>query len=181
MSDHQEHSAREPRRVGTGRRSRRRTGPILAAGLAFVGVVGLTAAPAYAAQTCRSTGNSVLCLAINGVGNGMFRVHVGIDVHMSVADAQEYIDDTGEPLRVLILGDDSGTDQALFTVPRTNLVASSGFGLSGDFDRTVPGSMLNEDPPGQEDEIRARVQLVDTDTNRVTATYVSNQISGNWP
>lgn len=155
---------------------------MLVMSLAVVGGVGLTAVPASAAQTCTGRSDSNLCLAIDGLGNGVFRVHVGIDVHMSLAEAQEYIDDAGVPFRVTIFGDDGGgTDQALFDLPLTSLGASSGFGLSGDFDLNVTGNTLNEDPPGQEDEIRARVQLIDTDTNRVTATFVSNQLSGNWP
>jgi hypothetical protein len=155
---------------------------MLIAGLAVVGIVGLTAMPASAAVKCGGTGNSDLCLQIDRLTNGAFRVHVGIDVHMSLADAQEYVDDVGVPFRVTIFGDDGGgTDQPLFDVPLTDLGASSGFGLSADFDISVPSSFLNEDPPGQEDEIRARVQLIDTDTNRITATYVSGQISGNWP
>jgi hypothetical protein len=164
------------------RRSRRRMLQMLIAGLAVIGVVGLTAVPAAAAQRCGPKGNSTICLAIDSNGDGTFRVSVGIDVHMSLAQAQEYVDDPWDPFRVTIFGDDGGgTDQERFDVPLRNLGVSSEFGLSGDFNRDVPGSWLNEDPPGQEDEIVARVQLIDTDTNRIDATYVSFQLSGNWP
>ena len=161
-------------------RARRWVTRTLAAGLAVVGIVGLTTAPASAAMTCTGRPDSNTCLWIDGIGNGLFRVHVGIDVHMSLAAAQEYIDDAGDPFSVVVFGDDGGgADQALFIVPLIALGASTESGLSGDFETVVPGSALNEDP-GQADEIRARVLLIDTDLNRVTGTYLSNQLSGNW-
>jgi len=160
-------------------RSRRRLLQLLIAATAVVGAVGLMAGPASAAQTCTGAADSNLCLAINGLGGNTFAVHVGIDVHMSLEKAQEYIDDPGDPFIVWIRGDDSGSlAEFLFTVPRTALGASAESGLSGDFDITVPGSLLNEDT-GQ-DEIRAQVFLIDTDTTHTDATFVSNRIVGNW-
>lgn len=149
---------------------------LLIAATAFLGAVGLMTGPASAAQTCTGRPDSNLCLAINGVGNGNFAVHVGIDVHMSRDEAQEYIDDPGDPFTVWIRGDDG---EFLFTLPTTALGASEESGLSGDFDRIVPGTALNEDS-GQ-DEIVAFVILTDTDTNTVTRTFTSNPIIGNWP
>jgi hypothetical protein len=161
-------------------RPRRRLLQLLIAATAVVGAVSLTAGPASAAQTCTGHADSNLCLAVNGVGNGTFAVHVGIDVHMSLEEAQEYIDDPGDPFVVWIRGDDSGSlAEFLFTVPRTDLGASAESGLSGDFDIVVPGSWLNED--NGTDEVRAQVFLIDTDTNTTTATFVSNRIVGNWP
>jgi len=100
------------------------------------------------------------------------------------------VDQAGDPFVVRIVADD-GIDSCpifcgtviptLLTLPMTGLGASSESGLSGDFEATVPGSWLNEDPPGQEDEIRAFVELWDRDTNIRTATFMSNQLSGNWP
>ncbi|WP_037320080.1 hypothetical protein [Amycolatopsis orientalis] len=162
-----------------GRVNRRLLGSLVAV-VAMSGAVGLAAGPASAAQTCTGAADSNLCLAINRLDNGLFAVHVGIDVHMSLDRAQEYIDDPGDPLRVTIRGDDSGKlAEFLFTVPLTALGASAGFGLSGDFDTVVTGNALNEDS-GQ-DEVRAVVTLIDTDTNTVDATFVSNRITGNWP
>jgi hypothetical protein len=162
---------------------------VLIAVVGVVGVVGLTAGPAAAAQTCTGRSDSNLCLAVDALGGGLFRVHVGIDVHMSFAQAQEYIDDPGDPFVVTIVGDDGivscpifcGTViPVLFQVPLTALGASDESGLSADFDVTVPGSALNEDPPGQEDEIRTFVELWDRDTNRLITRFMSNQLSGNW-
>lgn len=172
------------------RRVRRRLLRVLVAVVGVLGIVGSTAGPASAAQTCTGHSDSNLCLAIDGIGGGLFHVHVGIDVHMSLAEAQEYVDDPGDPFVVTIVADDGivscpifcGTViPVLFQVPLTALGASSEAGLSGDFDITVPGSALNEDPPGQEDEIRAFVELWDRDTNQMVRRYMSNQISGNWP
>src|SRR5882724_11275993 len=172
------------------RRARRRLLRVLIAAVGVLGVVGSTAGPASAAQTCTGASDSNLCLAVDGLGGGLFRVHVGIDVHMSLADAQEYIDDPGDPFVVTIVADDGivscpifcGTViPTLFQVPLTALGASSGSGLSGDFDIIVAGSSLDEDPPGQEDEIRAFVELWDRDTNRLIHRFMSNQLSGNWP
>jgi hypothetical protein len=162
-------------------RTRRRLLQLLIAATAVFGAVGLTAGPASAAAPpCATPPGSVLCWSINGVGNGNFAVHVGIDVHMSLEDAQEYIDDQGDPFLVSIRGDDSGTlAEFLFSVPVTALGASVESGLSGDFDIVVPGSWLNED--NGQDEVRAQVVLIDTDTNTVTDTFVSNRIVGNWP
>lgn len=111
---------------------------VVIAAAAVFGAVGLTAAPASAEQTCMG---SNLCLAINGLGNGTFAVHVGTDVHMSLEEAQEYVDDAGDPLFASIRGDDSGNvSQFLFSMPFTDVGASSESGLSADFDLAVPGS-----------------------------------------
>src|SRR5262245_39729972 len=69
------------------RRSRYRLPQLLIACLAAVGitgVIGLTAVPASAAQTCNKPVGSPsdLCLWIDGIGSGMYRIHVGIDVFM---------------------------------------------------------------------------------------------------
>ncbi|MEN3359715.1 MAG: hypothetical protein V7637_3697 [Mycobacteriales bacterium] len=160
--------------------TKRRLLRLLIAATVVLGAVGLTAGPASAARNCTGPANSSLCLTINGVGNGNFDVLVGIDVHMSLEEAQEYMGDPGDPFVVWIRGDDSGSlAEFLFTVPLINLGASAEFGLSGDFDIVVPGSWLNED--NGQDEIRAQVFLIDTDTNTTTGTFVSGPIVGNWP
>jgi hypothetical protein len=64
-------------------------------------------------------------------------------------------------------------------MPLTDVGASSESGLSADFDLVVPGSWLNED--NGTDEVRAFVSLIDTDTNTIRNTFLSNQIVGNWP
>lgn len=162
-------------------RVRRRLVPMLVAVTGLVGATGLAAAPASAEQKCNFPGNSTVCFSIDRISNGNFAVHVGIDVHIGLEEAQEYIDDFGDPFVVWIRGDDDGKlVEFLFTVPLTKLGASAGFGLSGDFDAVVPGVRLDEDKGGR-DEVRATVALIDTDTNSTRATYVSNRIDGNWP
>jgi hypothetical protein len=157
--------------------------------LGTVSAVGLGSGTASAAHSCAINAERGLCLEVNAVGDGNYTVHVGVDVHMPIAEAQEYIDDPGDPFVVTIVADD-GIDSCpifcgtvvpnLFRVPVTHLSATSQRGLSGSFDITVPGSALNEDPAGQEDEIRAVVELWDRDTNRLIERYMSNQLSGNW-
>ena len=168
-------------------RAKRRLLLLSVAATAAVGAGALTAGPASAAQTCRSgtqSGfDSVLCLSIDGRTDGRYNVHVGIDVHMPLARAQEYVDDPFDPFTVWIRGDDSGTlKEVLVNVPLTvpSLVATSESGLSADFDKVVTGSQLDEDH-GDTDEIKARVVLTDTDTNHQDGEFVSNRIVGNWP
>jgi hypothetical protein len=162
-----------------GRIKRRLLQTVIAAAAVF-GAVVVTAGPAAAVQTCTGRPEANLCFAIEGRPDGRFDVHVGIDVHMPLAEAQEYVDDAGNPLSASIRGDDSGNlSQFLFNVPLSVLGASAESGLSADFNITVPGSFLNED--NGTDEVRAVVTLVDTDTNTVRGTFVSNVIIGNWP
>lgn len=143
------------------------------------GTMGATTGTASAAMRCTGARDSNVCLWVNGVGNGQFVVHVGIDFHISREDAQEYIDDAGDPFQVWIRGDDNGPAEFLFTVPMTAIGASDESGLSADFERTVPGSWLNED--AGTDEVYAELTLTDTDTNTVTRVFKSPVIVGNWP
>jgi len=153
--------------------------------VAVCGAVALTAVPASAAQTCTGKTDSNLCFSINQRADGLFDVHVGIDVHMPLDEAQEYVDDVGEPpFTVWIRGDDGKPDRNLFSVPLTDgtLVATSGFGLSAEFDTVVEGRDLDEDPGGT-DEVRAHVTLTDTDTgiDAEGSPFISNRLTGNWP
>ena len=161
-------------------RVRRRVVPMLVAVTGVFGALGFAAAPASAAQTCNSPKNSNVCFSIDRISNGNFAVHVGIDVHIGQEEAQEYIDDFGDPFRVVIQGDDGHLAEVLFSVPLTKLGASSEFGLSGDFDVVVPAIRLDEDKR-ERDEVRAVISLIDADTNNIDEVYVSNRIDGNWP
>jgi len=174
-------------------RWRRRAALIVTLALTVVGGIALGTGIASATSNCISNSERGLCLAVDAVGvnaNVTYKVHVGVDFHMSLAQAQEYMSNPGHPASATIVADD-GIDafciiciddfaQPLFEVPITFVSASSERGLSGGFDITVPGSALNEDPPGQEDEIRSFVELWDRDTNRLIKRYMSNQLSGNW-
>jgi hypothetical protein len=163
------------------RRRPRRLLQLLVAAAAVIGAVAIMAGPASATQTCTAARDANVCLSIVPAAPGRFTVHVGVDVHMSGERAQEYIDEGG-PLSVAIYGDDGGPfDSFRFSLFRTSpLGASDAFGLSADFSLTVAGSFLDEDGNDGEDEIRARVDLIDrgTNTHRI---FASNQLSGNWP
>ena len=167
------------------RRTKRRLLQVLITVTAVLGAVGLTAGPASAEHACGAVNNADVCLWINRLDNGLFAIDVGIDVHMSVEEAQEYVGDPGDPFTVEIRGDDGNENspqlaEHLFTVPLVAVGASVEAGLSADFHREdVPGGWLNED--NGQDEIRALVTLTDTDTNTVTATFISKRIVGNWP
>jgi hypothetical protein len=160
-------------------RTKRRLPRALLAVAMTLGLVGAMAGTASAVQRCTGAADSNVCLRIEGVGNGLFAVHVGIDYHISGDEAREYIDDPGDPFTVWIRGQDNGPNEFLFTLPMTAIGASDEFGLGADFDLTVPGSWLNED--NGTDEIVAVLTLTDTDTNTVTRTFRSPVITGNWP
>ncbi|MBB3083100.1 hypothetical protein [Geodermatophilus sabuli] len=167
-------------------RTKRRLLQLPIAATAVLGAVALTAAPASAAQTCKPVTGSNLCLSINQRADGNFDVHVGIDVHMPLDKAQEYVDDEGDPFTVWIRGEDGKHDENLFSVPMTpgTLVATPESGLSADFDTVVAGRDLDEDRGGR-DEIFAQVQLIDTDNGEEDkgegSPFISHQIFGNWP
>jgi hypothetical protein len=166
-------------------RTKRRLLQLPIAATAVLGAVALTAAPASATQTCTGKPDSNLCFSINQRADGNFDVHVGIDVHMPLDKAQEYVGNVGEPpFTVWIRGYDGKPDRNLFSVPMTagTLVATPDFGLSAEFDRVVDGRDLDEDP-GSTDEVLAYVTLTDTDTNEddPTSPFISNRLTGNWP
>jgi hypothetical protein len=107
--------------VRPGGRTKRRLLQLPIAAVAVCGAVALTAVPASAAQTCTGKTDSNLCFSINQRADGLFDVHVGIDVHMPLDEAQEYVDDVGEPpFTVWIRGDDGKPDRNLFSVPLTD-------------------------------------------------------------
>lgn len=144
----------------------------------MLGIVAVTTGTASAVQKCTGATDSNVCLRIDGLGNNQFAVHVGIDYHISGAEAQEYIDDPGDPFIVWIRGVDNGPNEFLFRVPMTAISASDECGLCADFDRIVPGSFLNED--NGTDEVVAELTLRDTDTNTVVRVFYSPVITGNW-
>lgn len=170
--------ARTTKDPGSRSRLKRRLVRLTVAVAAVAGAIGAMATPASAAQTCTGETASNVCLSINQLNDGTYAVHVGIDVHMSLAAAQEYIDDQGDPFQVVVKGDDK-FDDTLFSVPRTALSASSGSGLSGDFDVIVFGFQLDEDHDwwDNHDEVYAWITLTDTDTGN-SVDFGSNQITG---
>jgi hypothetical protein len=142
--------------------------------------VGLMAVPALAAENrCSSPDNVVRCLYIARNLNGTYYVEVGIDVPMSVQDAQAIIDQPGEPFVVTMVGSDPLADNNLFNVPRYALDATAEDGLRGRFSRDqIPRSLLNEDNSivDQMDEVFARIVLTDL-RNNSTRTFKTVIIS----
>lgn len=126
-------------------------------------------------QTC--TGNSdthTICLGIWDQGNGIYNVHVGIDVYMTQAQAQLLIDQEGQALTATLMGDDS-LDNALVSIPQTYEAAGS-IGLSAEFDMQVGSSVLNEDSlPTDKDELYGKVKLWNAQTGKFR-TFLSPNI-----
>jgi hypothetical protein len=153
----------------TGRRLKRTLGLALAPTAAFVLMAGVMAAPASAEQRCTGAAGSNVCLSIDDF-NGGFRVHIGIDVHMSLAQAQAILDAPGDPFSARMMGSDPLSDDVLFNVHLTDEGASAGSGLSADFDMVASRSQLNEDDSffDDVDEVFGRVKLVDPGTGAVT-------------
>jgi hypothetical protein len=166
-------------------RTKRRLLQLPIAATAILGTVALTAAPASATQTCTGKPDSNLCFSINQRADGNFDVHVGIDVHMPLDEAQEYVNNVGEPpFTVWIHAYDGKPGRKLFSVPMTEgtLDATPDFGLSAEFDRIVDGRDLDANPRGT-DVVLADVTLTDTDTNTKDprGPFISNRLTGNWP
>jgi hypothetical protein len=159
-----------PHDLESATRRRRWTARALGA-LAVVAVaLGCVAGPAGAEpQLCngRPGGRANVCINITSTGNGNFyNVHIGIDVHMSGADARAIINQPGDPFRVRLMGSDSGSDDDfLGIVPLTTIGASDEFGLGADFDRGASRWDLDEDNNlfDDVDDVYAEITLVDSD------------------
>jgi hypothetical protein len=133
-----------PRRGG-GRRLARTLAIVTAA---TVGLITLVAAPAFADQRCTGQPASNVCLSIDRIDTDHYRVHLGIDFHISRDRAQAIIDAPGDPFNARIFGHarEPIGNQAMFNVGETDIGASAESGLSADFDTTVSRSDLNNDP-----------------------------------
>jgi hypothetical protein len=143
--------------------------------------LGFVAGPATAEpQQCNGVpgGRANVCINITSTGNGNFYlVHIGIDVHMSGADARAIINQPGNPFTVRLMGSDRGSaDDFLGNVPMTLIAASDEFGLGADFDRGADRFFLDEDDNlfDDVDEVYAEIRLVDSD--RGTSTTFRSDI-----
>lgn len=166
------------------------TGKLFARGLArMVGAMALVVTTALATagaasasgrlneQICHyEAGRYNICLYITDDPQSpfshFFMVHVGIDVTMSQADAQNIIDGGGG-ITARMYGSDSIFDDNLQGVTRTSMSAWEG-GLSANFDRSICGGVLDEDPEG-EDEVYALASLYDPRSGR-TRTFRSEEV-----
>jgi hypothetical protein len=135
------------------------------------------AMPATAAglgeQSCTPlAGPGNLCILASRGAADQVLVHIGIDLAMSQATAQQIIDLPGEEFTVVLFGADTppgNPDDTLAVVPMSWDSAWSG-GLSAEFDVFVDRSVLDEDS-GQ-DEVYAVVVLRGT----TTRTFLTDQI-----
>lgn len=157
--------------------SKKRSMSMLITTLLATLALAVTAAPALAEQRCKGDSNtgSNWCLDTftePGDVPDFHNVHVGIDVHMSLQDAQSIIDAPGNPFVARIVGSDPLADNNLFSVPLTDIRATAEFGLSADFAKTRPDGVsrieLNEDSSifDDRDEVFARIVLTDPRTGR---------------
>jgi hypothetical protein len=126
-------------------------------------LAGVMAAPAFAEPACGGKVDvSYTCLWIDPVQEG-YKIHIGIDVHMSQEDAQAILDAPGDPFRARLMGSDPLFDDELFTLRLTGQGASAESGLSADFDYVASRSQLNEDDDFLDDvdDVFGKVDLVD--------------------
>jgi hypothetical protein len=134
----------------------------------FVGAVVMMASPASAEMRCTGRPESNVCLSIEPTPDGRdYYVHVGIDIHMSLAEAQRYVGQ-GSPLTAKIMGSDTFSDDFRFFMRVTDLGASADSGLSADFDYVASQSQMNEDDSifDDVDEIYATIDLYDAQSGR---------------
>lgn len=158
-------------------RAHRAGGVIAAVGVAL-GALVVTASAASADQSCRSGVGYVNCIDItqSAIIPPSYRVHFGIDVHMSRQDAEAILAGGGG-FSATLMGDDYWYDNALKIVPVTWQAAGDG-SLSAEFDTDVPRSLLNEDWDGR-DEVYGRIRLYDPRT-RTTSTFTTNVLYFNF-
>jgi hypothetical protein len=126
-----------------------------------IGAIAMTAGPAAADQQCTGGRAANVCIDIVPVFNGQdYRIHIGIDAHMSLQQAEAYVAQ-GRPFTVTMMGSDPVDDDTLFTVPMTAIGASAESGLGADFDVTVATFSLDEDDSifDDVDEVYARIEL----------------------
>jgi hypothetical protein len=113
-------------------------------------------------SVCAGNSEKNVCLEGYTPGNHMVQVHVGIDVYMSRQDAEAILAQPGSAFSAAMIGDDPSYDNYLTYVDLTWEVAWDG-GISAEFDRLIPASLLNEDNSwfDNRDEVYARVSLYD--------------------
>lgn len=125
----------QPQGHGWTRRMRRAFRALVLTGSALA----LTASVASAKMACNYPpgGGSNTCLTITNLGNGIYSVLVGIDVHESAAEVQRLLNDAqaaGRPLfTALLKADDPGSNDATLSQVPVSWVAGGAGGLSAEF------------------------------------------------
>jgi hypothetical protein len=166
----------------TKRRPLRKLAVIVAA---VAGMLTLVAAPALAetGQKCHPVPESNVCLAFWRIDASHYQVHLGIDFHIGRQRAQQIIDQPGDPFvaRIFGIARQPIGNQALFTVPMTEVLATEDFGLSAGFDYVATTDQLNHDDypwPFQYDRVFGRIGLLSaaggTDLNFDTDSFLQN-------
>lgn len=155
----------QPQGHGWTRRMRRAFRALVLTGSALA----LTASVASAKMACNYPpgGGSNTCLTITNLGNGIYSVLVGIDVHESAAEVQRLLNDAqaaGRPLfTALLKADDPGSNDATLSQVPVSWVAGGAGGLSAEFYMLVGSTLLNEDNSwrDKDDEEYALVMMYD--------------------
>jgi hypothetical protein len=147
---------------------------MIAVVLVACGVMAVSATMASAEGKCSGGGSHDICFYITPDGNGLYDVHVGIDINIGRLDAEAILAQPREHIDAWAIGDD-WFDNAEFRIPLTWIAAGDN-GLSAEFDIKVPYAALDEDPgPSDGDELYARVRLYDNRTS--TRTFTSGTLS----
>ena len=157
----------------------RRAVPAMA-GLAIVpAAIVLTATAGHAdGPACHYDSQHNACLWITETwpGSGFYEVHIGIDVYMNPAQAQDIVA-RGGGFYAKVMGDDPSYDDLLFYLDRLSQDVAP-HGLSAEFHTSrIPGSWLDEDGDGR-DEVYATVVL--TNPGRSSRSFNSGQLTGSF-
>jgi hypothetical protein len=127
--------------------------------LIAVSALVFTAAPAAARyqEKCNYPEGGWICMSIQGLGNYVYAVHVGILVHMSRQGAEAIVAESVWPFYTVVYGDDSNWDDWRFNVPPQGGAWAENDGLRAEFHIVVGKTALDEDD--WEDEVYAKVWL----------------------
>ena len=142
-----------------------------------IGTAGAASAAPIGQQTCRGDSHYTICLYITDDWQygrpHYFKVHVGLDVTMTQQDAQNVIDGGGT-FTSRIWGSDTFVDDNIQGVTLTSAWAQPN-GLSVEWDRSIWGGYLDEDPEGV-DEVYAKATVYDPRFGN--RNFTSPQIEG---
>jgi len=159
------------------RRAKRLASSVCALAVA-IGALGLLADPASAEMKCTGRTDANVCLTITSNNNqSTYFIHIGIDVHMSLSEAQAYVRQ-GRPFTVRMMGSDTFSDDVLFEVPMSAIGASAESGLGADFDVAVGQFAMDEDDSFFDDidEVYANIDLFNSRNGR-TFNYRSHKFT----
>ncbi len=142
---------------------RRRTAASVLAACAVGGALAGPLAGSAAATTyggCHNQDNYVICFTVEWFAPRTYKVHVGVDYHLSPEAAQDLLDRYGTGAINVMVDSDDG-DMNFF--PSQTWIAATADGLSAEWDENVQQSLLNEDDNwwDRRDEIEATVGVAE--------------------